>query len=194
MPRLIKARVTLETIYEQIPYLTQQLLASALKMRGELRPAPAASPVAAAAGAEKPAAAAVAVAVKPTVAGAPAAVMAAPEAGDPSAASLLEALEHDVLPFLAARNPRRYRLSETQYAAEFFRQLHLRLAPAYQERADLLAGWCEERRQMELQTRYHALSARLAARPRPGELSLAHPDRLARRRYAVPVLKRAPFP
>ena len=59
MPRLIKARLSLETIFEQIPYLTQQLLAAALKMRDELRPAPAATPAAATA------------TVKPSVAGAP---------------------------------------------------------------------------------------------------------------------------
>ena len=139
MPRLIKARVTLETIYEQIPYLTRQLLASALKMRDELRPAPSTA----------------AVAVQPTVAGTPAAVVGTPGEGDPSAGTLLDALEHDILPFLAARDPRRYRLSEPRFAAEFFRQLRLRLAPAYHDRADLLAGWCEERRQMELQARYH---------------------------------------
>ena len=133
MPRLIKSRVTLETIYEEIPFLKTHLLSSAMKMRGDLRPTHA--PVAAGAAAE---------------AHAPAAAPA-----DPSEVALLDALEHDVIPFLAAHNPSRSRLAGPRFAGEFFRQLHLRLDPAYHARADLLSDWCEQRRQMELQTRYH---------------------------------------
>ncbi len=132
VPAMMKTRITLETIFEQIPYLTQQLLAATLKMRGELRPA-------------QPAAAA---------AGAPA--VAAPEAAvDPSTAALLEALERDIIPYLASRKTRRYQLSDWRAAQEFFRQLHLRVGPPQQPKVDQLAGWCEERRQMDMQVRYH---------------------------------------
>ena len=86
MPRLIKSRVTLETIYEEIPFLKTHLLSSAMKMRSDLRPTRA--PVAAGAAATHVA----------TTAVGPA---------DPSEAALLDALEHDVIPFLAASNPSR---------------------------------------------------------------------------------------
>ncbi len=131
MPRLIKSRVTLETIYEEIPFLKTHLLSSAMKMRSDLRPTHAPD--------------ATGLGTHTTVA----------VAADPSETALLDALEHDVIPFLAASNPSRSRLAGPRFAGEFFRQLHLRLDPAYHNRADLLASWCEQRRQMELQTRYH---------------------------------------
>lgn len=114
LPRMMRSRLTLETIFEQIPFLTQQLLAAALKMRDELRPA-------------------------------------APE--NPSSAVMLEALERQALPYLAARRAASHLLARE--APEFFRQLRLRVAPEQHERVAQLASWCEERRQMDLQTRYH---------------------------------------
>lgn len=141
MPRLMKARLSLETIFEQIPYLTQQLLAAALKMRDEMRPAaPAAAP---------------ATTIKPTLAGAPAEVVTAPAPHDLSAAAMLDALERQALPYLAARKAGPHPLGREQEAREFFRQLKLRVAPEQHERVAQLASWCEERRQMDLQTRYH---------------------------------------
>jgi hypothetical protein len=128
LPKLLKTRIPLETIFEEIPFLSRQLLASALKMRSELRPAAAGTPH-----------------------GAPAAL----EMADPSVTAILGALEHDVLPFLAARKTRRYALAGPRFAAEFFRELRFRVAPVYQEKVDLLAQWSEERREMDLQTRYH---------------------------------------
>lgn len=143
LPARMKERVTLETIYEQIPYLTQQLLQAALKMRDELRPAPApaAVPTAAAAGAGKTAVA------EP----------AEPAAPDPSVPALVEALERNVLPYLAARrvNPTRQFLAGERQAGEFFRGLRLRVAAPFQEQVDQLASWCDERRQMDLQSRLH---------------------------------------
>lgn len=116
LPRLMRSRLTLETIFEQIPYLTQQLLAAALKMRDELRP---------------------------------------PAPADPSTAVLLEAIERQALPYLAARRAASHPLSREAQAREFFRQLKLRVAPEQHERVAQLVSWCEERRQMDLQTRYH---------------------------------------
>lgn len=135
LPARMKERVTLETIYEQIPYLTQQLLQAALKMRDELRPAPATAAV----GVGKAAPAPVA------------------EAADPSVPALLEALERNVLPYLAARkvNPAHQFLAGERQAGEFFRGLRLRVAAPFQERVDQMASWCDERRQMDLQSRLH---------------------------------------
>ena len=132
LPRQMKQQLTLETIYDEIPFLTKQILASALKMRGELRPAPMAV---AAVGSE-------------TVAEAVA-------EDDPSVAALLEGLEHEVLPYLAARRPDHFTLAVGTRAEEYFRNLRLRVAPSEHAQVDQLAEWCEERRQMLIQTRYH---------------------------------------
>lgn len=124
LPRLMRSRLTLETIFEQIPYLTQQLLAAALKMRDAVRPPP----------------------IEPPAEPAPA---------DPSIAVMLDAIERNAIPYLAARKTTHHPLSREAQAREFFRQLRLRVAPEQHERVAQLASWCEERRQMDLQTRYH---------------------------------------
>jgi hypothetical protein len=133
LPRIMKTRLTLETIYEEIPFLTQQLLTYALKMRDELRPVHAGAHAAA---------------------GQPAAAALPAEPPDPSVGAMLEALEHTVLPYLAARNPRRNQFNNPAVSTEFFRLLTLRTAQDQHGRVDLLASWCEERRQMDLQARY----------------------------------------
>lgn len=160
MPRMIKRNLTLETVFEQIPYLTQQLQASALKMRDELLPKPAASPAAASAAIGSAAQAAKAGGVSPSAAAAAVAVAEAPAqpaaaAPDPSVQALLEALRDEVLPYLSARKVRRHRLADTRTADEYFRALRLSVADPYKDKAEQLASWCEERRQMDIQTRYH---------------------------------------
>lgn len=139
MPRLMKQRLTLETIYDQIPYLTQRLRASVLRMRDELRTV---TTVHAGESAH-------------AQAHAPVLVPAAAAEEDLSAATLLDALEREVIPYLNDRNPRRAALADEMLAGEFFRMLRLRLVPEHQAQADLLAGWCLEYQQMQLQTRYH---------------------------------------
>jgi hypothetical protein len=129
MPRLLKDRLSLETIYEQIPFLTQQLFASALKMREELQPA---AVLAASGGGGGTA-----------------------EENDPSASAMVDALEITVLPYLGTKSSRKSRMNNPTFATEFFRMLGLRVSPEMQGRVGQLASWCEERRQMELQKRYH---------------------------------------
>ncbi len=161
MPRMIKRNLTLETVFEQIPYLTQQLQASALKMRDELQPKPAvaATPVAASAALGAAAVAAKAGGVSPSNAAAAVAVAAdQPEnaaAPDPSVQALREALRDEVLPYLSARKVRGHRLADSRAADEYFRALQLAVGGPFKDKAAQLASWCEERRQMDLQTRYH---------------------------------------
>jgi hypothetical protein len=161
MPRLIKRNLTLETVFEQIPYLTQQLQASALKMRDELQPKPAvaATPAAAAAAVGSAAVAAKAGGVSPSAAAAAVAVAAEQPANapaiDPSVQALREALRDEVLPYLSSRKARRHRLADSRTADEYFRALRLGVAGPFKDKAEQLASWCEERRQMDLQTRYH---------------------------------------
>ena len=94
MPRLLKTRVTLETIFEEIPFLTQQLLAQALRMRDELRPASTPSEL-------------VAAGLQHGHGHGAAPVMEAPVLDD-SKNSLLVALERDVLPYLASSSTKRF--------------------------------------------------------------------------------------
>ncbi len=141
LPGLLKTRVTLETIFEEIPFLTRQLLAHALKMRDGLRPAL----VHAGAGAGG------------SHGGAAAVVVESPDFEDESRNSLRVALERDVLPYLAASNPKRFRFNEPAFATEFFRVLRVRCAPPEHDSVDRLAQWCEERRQMDMQVRYHRM-------------------------------------
>ncbi len=139
LPTRMKERVPGEVIYEQIPFHTQQLLQSALKMRDGLRPAPTPARAVAAGG------------------GGSVTLAAEPAVPDPSVAALREALERNVLPYLATRkvNPARQFLANDRRAEEFFRGLRLRVAAPLQPSVDRLATWCEERRQMDEQTRLH---------------------------------------
>ena len=135
LPRQMKQQLTMETIYDEIPFLTQQNLASALKLRGELRPAT--------------------VTADALPVGTDTTVVVHTAENETSIANLLEALEKEVLPYLAARRPERLMLALRPRAEEFFRNLRLRVAPDQHADVDQLAEWCEERRQMLLQTRYH---------------------------------------
>jgi hypothetical protein len=141
LPSLQKSRVTLETIYDEIPFLSQQLLQAALAMRAELRPTPAAAPAADSGRFGAP--------------GGGTALVLPPRTNDLSVAVLLESLDHDIVPYLASHRAHRYELSKTRFAAEFFRELQGRVASSYQDSVDQLAAWCEERRQMDLQVKYH---------------------------------------
>lgn len=125
VPRLMKQRLTLETIHDQIPFLTGRLQTAAMSLRDELQAIGAVS-------ADDPLADA-----------------------DPSMETLLDALEREVIPFLTARDPEQVAVADDARADDFFRVLRRRVSPGYQGQVDLLAGWCEERRQMLLQARYH---------------------------------------
>jgi hypothetical protein len=76
MPRLMKDRLPAETVFEQIPFIREQLAAAAVKMRDSFKPAPAAKP-----GAVAPATSA----AKKTTAGNAPMVSTAPELSTPSA-------------------------------------------------------------------------------------------------------------
>ena len=137
MPRILKARLPMETIFEEIPFLTQQLLAQALKIRDRLRPTKVQAEAASAHG------------------GGGTAVLEGGPGYDSSKNSLLVALERDVLPYLASSSTKRFRFNNPNFAAEFFRVLRVNCAPSEHDDVDQLAVWCEQRRQMDMQVRYH---------------------------------------
>lgn len=121
--------------------------------------APAAPPKApAAAPSPQPAAAEVAPAPKP------AAKPAAPPAAKPppkpavpvdpaSEATLVEFIERQILPYLAAKRGERFRLNNPRFADDTFRLLKLRVSETYRSRVEEVQGWCEERRLLDMQTR-----------------------------------------
>lgn len=138
LPRTMKDRVPLETIFEQIPYLTQQLLNAAVRVRDDVKSM-----------LNVPQEAASAVHGSATVSGPM--VIAEP---DPSSVTLLDSLEREILPFLASTNTEKNRLSQPRTAEEFFNVLRLRVKPEFHDRVDRLELWCDERRQMDVQVKY----------------------------------------
>ncbi len=130
LPHIMKDRVPLETVFEQIPYLTRQLLGAATKLRDDLKLAHNAPLVAGGSGH--------AAALEP----------------DPSAETIVRSLEADVLPYLGASGAGKGRLAQPRTAEEFFNVLRLQVKPEFHERVRALEGWCEERRQMDVQVKY----------------------------------------
>jgi hypothetical protein len=85
---------------------------------------------------------------------APKPVVAAAAAHDPaSEVTLLEFLDRQVIPYLAAKRGEKYRLGNTRFSEETFRFVRLRIAQAYRVRVDEIQAWCDERRMLDLQTK-----------------------------------------
>jgi hypothetical protein len=75
-------------------------------------------------------------------------------AGDPeSEAALVEFLDQQILPYLAARRGDRFSLGKSRYAEDLFRFVKLRVAEAYRGRVEEIQAWCDERRMLDLQVR-----------------------------------------
>jgi hypothetical protein len=89
-----------------------------------------------------PAAAARAPALTPT---------AAPADDSASEAALLEFLEQQILPYLAAHRGDKFLLGNGRYAEDLFRFAKLRVAEAYRGRLEEMQAWCDERRMLDLQ-------------------------------------------
>ena len=147
LPRLMKERVPLETIFEQIPHLRNQMLESAREFRKTLEPAPVPAPtVAVAVAAEAPATPAVAEPSPFT----PALVELPP---DPSLAVLKEFLDEAGLPYLAAHRGDKMMLGAQRVSDDQFRLLKISVGADWQAKVEQLQAWCDERRQLDLQTK-----------------------------------------
>ena len=139
LPRLMKEAVPMETIFEQIPHVRQLLFDAAQKIRASLEPTPVevvAEPVAVVAGAT----------------GEPV-PSPSPKSPDESEVLLRKTLDETILPYLAARRADRLALGDARTAAEFFRAFKVSVPQEWQGRIEDLQGWCEERRQLDLQTK-----------------------------------------
>jgi hypothetical protein len=130
MPGLMKERLPREVIFEQIPRLRGQLLAAATEMRESLR------------------------AVGHTAASAERQDRVA-VAEEPSQHALERFLDEACLPYLAATRGERLPLGEAGEAAGIFRAVRANVSDDLLPQVDTLEQWCQERRQMDLQTKLH---------------------------------------
>jgi hypothetical protein len=145
VPRLMKERVPLETIFEQIPHLRQQMHEGALEMRKSLDtppPAPAAAPAEAA-----PAASLADLGTATETI-----TIAEPEP-DLGVQTLKQFLDESALPYLAAARGDKLLLGTQRVSDDQFRLLKINVGGDLQTKMEQLQGWCDERRQLDLQTK-----------------------------------------
>lgn len=174
LPRLMMERIPLETVYEQIPYLRKRFAELALELRETIlkeqtkvkeetklkeetdkaaaearqkEPEAAAGETAKAEPASTPAAVATEIPVDARLASLPT------DTGS-SLEAVLDALEKEVLPYLMVRRTESLSMSRQQYSDQVFRILKLTTTQAHREWISQMESWCDERRSMELQTRY----------------------------------------
>ncbi len=124
MPRLMKDRLPREVVFEQIPHFREKLFEAALKLRRTLVPLVAAAGDGR--GAEE----------------------------DASVLLVRGFLDDECLPYLSATRGDRHRLGHEKTASDRFRSLKLNVDAEWQPMVAKLQRWCEERRLMDLQTKY----------------------------------------
>jgi hypothetical protein len=145
LPRLMKEQVPLETIFEQIPHIRNQLLEAAKELRKTMEPAPA--PVVAAA---VPATATVPATSLADLATPSTTIEAAP---DPSLAVLKPFMDDAALPYLAAARGEKLLLGNQRASDDQFRFLKISVSADWKDKVEQLQAWCDERRQLDLQTK-----------------------------------------
>ena len=139
-------RGPLETIYEQIPHILNQFREAAQELRKSLDPA---------------AAPAVVTPVTPVTPGSAAAAMSVAEppatiaetAPDPSAQTLKQFIDEVALPYLAVPRGDKLLLGAQRVSDDQFRLLKISVGAEWQGKVDQLQAWCDERRQLDLQTK-----------------------------------------
>jgi hypothetical protein len=72
-----------------------------------------------------------------------------------SEAALLDFLDRQILPYLAARRGGKFRLGNARFSEDTFRFVKLRVTEAYRARVEEIQAWCDERRMLDLQTKLH---------------------------------------
>jgi hypothetical protein len=142
LPRLMKERVPLETIFEQIPHIRKQLEDTATDLRKALEPAPA--PAAPAATTTASAQGGVAVAEPVTL------VVPDP---DPALDVTKKFLDEIALPYLRAHRGDKLLLGDQRRSDEQFRFLKLSVGGDLAQKVEQLQAFCDERRQLDLQTK-----------------------------------------
>ncbi|HTD65721.1 MAG TPA: hypothetical protein VK846_04215 [Candidatus Limnocylindria bacterium] len=154
LPRLMKERVPLETIFEQIPHLRSQMRESALELRKSLEPAPAPAPVpitTTAAPATSLATAGIPAVAEPLTS--TAATSVTEVLPDPSIPVFREFMDEAALPYLSAHRGEKLLLGSQRVSDDQFRLLKISVGNDWQARLEQLQAWCDERRQLDLQTK-----------------------------------------
>ena len=150
LPRLMKEKVPLETIYEQIPHILNQFREAAQELRKSLDAAPvAATPaIVSAPPSPAPAAGSMAALAEPTTV-----VVVAETPPDSSTQVLKEFLDEAVLPYLQSRRGDDLLLGSQRVSDDQFRLLKISVGVEWQAKMEQLQAWCDERRQLDLQTK-----------------------------------------
>ena len=147
MPRVATAQLPMETIYEQIDRVREQLVGEATAiveaacstLQGNLtKMSQAQRSLAASAG---------------TMGGLT--VASGLQLDQGASAELQRYFEDEIVPFLKAAKLRGQRLSDPRLATNLFRQLRILLPPALHPAVEDLESICEEKRQLDLQRRLH---------------------------------------
>jgi len=68
-----------------------------------------------------------------------------------SESALLDFLDRQILPYLAAKRGDRFRLGNARFSEDTFRFVKLRVTEAYRDRVEEIQAWCDERRMLDLQ-------------------------------------------
>ncbi len=143
LPRLMKDHVPGETIFEQIPHLRRQMQESAHEMRKALETTPA-----------RAALAATSVTGSTTLFSASAVPAAVLESQiDPAIQTLKQFLDEAALPYLAASRGEKLLLGAQRVSDDQFRFLKISVGGDLKDKVAQLQEWCDERRQMDLQTK-----------------------------------------
>jgi len=77
----------------------------------------------------------------------------APAPDPESEVALVEFLEQQILPYLAAHRGDKLQLGKSRYSEELFRFVRLRVGETYRGRVEEIQSWCDERRMLDLQVR-----------------------------------------
>ena len=125
IPGIMKERLPIETIYEQIPHIRSQLFLAAQKMYNSFKLATAI----------------------------PATGTSLSASDSESEATLATFLKDQVMPYLDARRGSRFRLGNSRYSDDTFRFVKLRVAEPYRSRVEEIQTWCDQRRTLDLQIR-----------------------------------------
>ena len=152
LPRIMKEQIPLETIFEQIPHILKTLHEAAQKLRQTVVAPPAApAPVSSESRLQ-----AVSLATSTTPAEPPEGGTPNPEPAkvDPSTDILKQFLDQEALPYLAAKRGDKLRLGSQRVADDYFRALKVSVTAQWHADVERLQNWCDERRQLDLQTRY----------------------------------------
>jgi hypothetical protein len=139
VPRIMKERLPVETVYEQIPHIRSRLFLAAQQMHNSLQRAMLAPP-------PSPALPTGEASGDQTVV-----ALADPE----SEAALVTFLEDQVMPYLDERRGSKSHLWDRGYSEDAFRFVNLSVDESYRSRLEEIRSWCDERRMLDLQTRLH---------------------------------------